>query len=253
MLCTFLKSDSGNVIVNGNNIGFDDDKIRNDLGIVFQDGLLDSLLSVKDNLKIRGSLYGLRGDKLDCAVNDVASMTCIKQYLNRPYGKLSGGQKRRCDIARALIHKPMILFLDECTTGLDPYTRKHIWKTIKSIQKINQMTVFLATHYMEEAVDTDYIVVIDDGVIIAKGTPIIIKQTYSNDKLYLISNDNIKLIETLNKNNIDYKLNGENIQILLNSTLDSLEILGLVKKIIQVLKLLKQVWMIVLLILLQRS
>ena len=93
MLCTFLKSDSGNVNVNGNNIGFDDDKIRNDLGIIFQDGLLDSLLSVKDNLKIRGSLYGLRGDKLDCAVNDVASMTCIKQYLNRPYGKLSGGQK----------------------------------------------------------------------------------------------------------------------------------------------------------------
>ena len=91
----------------------------------------------------------------------------------------------------------MILFLDECTTGLDSYTRKHIWKTIKSIQKINQMTVFLATHYMEEAVDTDYIVVIDDGVIIAKGTPIIIKQTYSNDKLYLISKKTIQVLKLL--------------------------------------------------------
>jgi multidrug/hemolysin transport system ATP-binding protein len=142
IICTFLKQDSGTVRVDGHILGQQDTEIRRIIGAVFQDGLLDSLLTIEENLKARGEFYGLKGAKLKAAVSRAAQIAGVSELLKRPYGKLSGGQRRRCDIARALIHTPKILFLDEPTTGLDPQTRKSMWETIIRFQRQNDMTVF---------------------------------------------------------------------------------------------------------------
>lgn len=184
-ICTFLKPDSGTVIVNGHLLGKEDDLIRRDIGTVFQENLLDDLLTVRENLMLRGGLYGLKGKKLAEAVDKAAKWSEVGDFLDRPYEKLSGGQRRRCDIARALLHMPKILFLDEPTTGLDPQTRQSIWNTVRHLQAQEKMTVFLTTHYMEEAEHADYVVVIDDGRIVAEGTPFSLKEAYTSDRLKL--------------------------------------------------------------------
>lgn len=183
MICTFLQPDSGTVVVNGHLLGKEDDKIRRDIGTVFQENLLDDLLTVKENLMLRGGLYGLKGKKLANAVSKAVKYCNVEDFLNRPYEKLSGGQRRRCDIARALLHTPKILFLDEPTTGLDPQTRQSIWNTVKRLQMQEGMTVFLTTHYMDEAESADYVVVIDNGKVAVKGTPFSLKEAYTSDRL----------------------------------------------------------------------
>jgi len=167
IICTLLKPDSGAVTVNGYTLGKQDDKIRKNIGIVFQDNLLDNLLTVKENLYTRGSFYGLSKKELLVAVEKAARAADVESFYNRPYGKISGGQRRRADIVRALVNTPKILFLDEPTTGLDPQTRKSVWDTIRNLQKGTGMTVFLTTHYMEEAAKADYVAVIDNGQISA--------------------------------------------------------------------------------------
>lgn len=189
IICTFLQSDAGKVVVDGNTLGKDDNAIRASIGAVFQDGLLDPLLTVRENLRIRAGFYGVRGKKLEDVIADVARRVGISEILNRPYGKLSGGQRRRCDIARALVNTPKILFLDEPTTGLDPQTRKSVWETITTLQRETGMTIFLTTHYMEEAAEADFVIVIDNGTIVAKGTPSDLKERYTSDKLTLVSKE----------------------------------------------------------------
>lgn len=208
MICTFLRPDGGSVIVDGSRLGEDDKHIRENIGIVFQNSLLDDLLTVEENLFIRGSFYNLKGDALKKAVLKAAKATELMGFLKRPYGKLSGGQRRRADIARALIHTPRVLFLDEPTTGLDPQSRRSIWNTIKKLQAEQGMTVFLTTHYMEEAEDADYCIVVDDGKIAAQGTPLDLKGRYAKDKLRIL------LAES-----------GEIINLKLESTTEALDIL----------------------------
>lgn len=130
MLCTFLKPDAGEVWIQGHQLQHEDEEIRKSIGIVFQDGLLDDLLTIEENMKVRAALYGLKGKELQKAINDIMNTMHIEKYAHRLYGTLSGGQKRKCDIARAFIHQPQILFLDEPTTGLDPQTRQEVWNTI---------------------------------------------------------------------------------------------------------------------------
>lgn len=232
IICTFLKQDQGTVIIDDNQLGKDDVAIRNIVGVVFQDGLLDSLLTVKENLQARGGLYGLKGKALEDAIIDTANKTNIIELLNRPYGKLSGGQRRRCDIARALLNTPKILFLDEPTTGLDPQTRKNLWEVITNIQKTYNTTIFLTTHYMEEAAEADYVIVIDHGKIVAKGTPIELKDKYSMDRLMIDTDDPQSVYELLDKNKIKYEKE-EPIKIMLNSTLDALAIIDLCRDYIK--------------------
>ncbi len=229
ILCTLLTPDAGTVTIDGLALGKDDDKIRHSIGIVFQDSLLDGTLTVYENLQLRGGLYGLSKKQLKAAIDKAAAVTDIRDFLNRPYGKLSGGQRRRADIARALINTPKILFLDEPTTGLDPQTRKMVWETITSLQKDTGMTVFLTTHYMEEAVLADYITIMGKGEVLAKGTPIELKQAYASDLLKVKPRDKNKLSEILDKNNIAHEYVGETFVIKLNSTLDALEILEQIK------------------------
>ncbi|NLW64672.1 MAG: ABC transporter ATP-binding protein [Clostridiales bacterium] len=225
IICTFLKPDCGTVIVDGLTLGRDDEEIRKIIGAVFQDGVLDDLLTVEENLRVRGGFYGLRGKVLSEAVRRTAEMTGITELLKRPYGKLSGGQKRRCDIARALIHTPKILFLDEPTTGLDPQTRKVVWETIGKVQKQSGMTVFLTTHYMEEAADADYVVVIDSGEIAAKGTPSELKERFSKDKLRLSTKEVDAVSKILGGMGADFELTADTFEIILETTLSSIPII----------------------------
>ena len=205
IISTFIKPDSGRVSVDGHVLGKDDNAIRSVIGTVFQDGLLDQLLTIRENLKIRGGFYGLKGRKLESRIKSAAETTGITDLLKRPYGKLSGGQRRRCDIARALVNTPKILFLDEPTTGLDPQTRRTVWETILSLQKDTGMTVFMTTHYMEEAAVADYIIIIDDGRIVAKGTPADLKEKYTTDRLVLFGSDLQKVCALLDAQNLKYE------------------------------------------------
>lgn len=226
IICTFLKPDSGSVTVDGYTLGKDDSAIRSSIGAVFQDNLLDNLLTVEENLKTRGSFYGLKGKALNTAVNKAAQITGVTELLKRPYGKLSGGQRRRCDISRALVHTPKILFLDEPTTGLDPQTRKVVWETITTLQKETGMTVFLTTHYMEEAAGADYVIVIDDGLIAAKGTPSDLKERYTSDKLSLVCKDKDAVRLQLDAQNILNKTIADQVVIMLPSTMSSVPLIN---------------------------
>lgn len=181
IMCGSLSKDSGTVIIDGENIDSDMGKITRKLGVVFQNSVLDSSLSVKDNLVSRASLYGIYGKEADARIGELAKILDFEKLMSRPLGKLSGGQRRKIDVARALLHKPKILILDEPTTGLDPQTRKILWEVIENYREKEGMTVFLTTHYMEEAADADYVVILDGGKISAKGTPLELKNTYTGD------------------------------------------------------------------------
>lgn len=185
IICGQLQKDSGTVFVDGVDTDKDVDKVKKELGVVFQNSVLDSTLSVYDNLENRAALYGIVGADFKTRLGELCDMFKLDEILKRPICKLSGGQKRRVDIARALIHNPQILILDEPTTGLDPQTRQMIWAIISKLRKKNKMTVLLTTHYMEEAADADYVVVIDSGKIAAEGTPHDLKNAYTGDFITL--------------------------------------------------------------------
>lgn len=227
ILNTFLKPDSGNVRIGGRALGKDDSKIRNEIGAVFQESLLDPLLSVKDNLTFRGSFYGLRGKSLKEAVSNAAEKTGVTEFLSRPYGKLSGGQRRRADIARALLNTPKILFLDEPTTGLDPQTRLAVWETVQKLQKDSGITVFLTTHYLEEAENADYVVIMDGGKIAAKGTPVELKTEYVSDilRLYPINEKSADLKNLLKNHGINFTVAKDSLQIPIASTFSALPLI----------------------------
>src|SRR5699024_4558544 len=195
ILLTLLKQDKGTIHVKGFTVGKHDDQIRKEIGDVFQDRLLDPLLTVKENLSLRGSFYGMSKQTTEKAMMNAVAATNLTDFLNRPYGKLSGSERRRTDIARALIHQPSILVLDEPTTGLDAQSRKSIWETILRLQEKTKMTVFLTTHYIEEATESDFVVVMDKGKIVAKGTPEQLKTAYSAHRLVITPKDYAKMRE----------------------------------------------------------
>lgn len=194
IICGLLKKDKGTVLVDGSDIDHGLDKISKTLGVVFQSSALDKPMSVKDNLRSRAALYGIYGKEFKNRLDELATMLDFKKLLNRKVGKLSGGQKRKIDIARALIHKPKILILDEPTTGLDPQTRKIIWNVMDDLREKENMTIFLTTHYMEEASDADYVVILDRGQIVARGTPVELKNEYTGDfiTLYGVAEEEVK-------------------------------------------------------------
>lgn len=181
IICGQLGANSGTVTVDGHDLNKEIDVIKRDIGVVFQYSALDKVLGVKSNLKSRAALYGIFGEEFEKRYDELDKMLGLKELEKRAVGKLSGGQRRRCDIARALIHSPKILILDEPTTGLDPQTRKTVWSVIETLRRRGDMTVFLTTHYMEEAADADYVVILNAGRIVAKGTPVELKNAYTGD------------------------------------------------------------------------
>ncbi|MBQ7353319.1 MAG: ABC transporter ATP-binding protein [Clostridia bacterium] len=221
IMCTQLKKDSGKIIIDGCDLDKGSDKIKRRLGVVFQASVLDNALSVYDNLESRAALYGITGDAFKKRLDELSTLLKFKDLLKRTFGKLSGGQKRRIDIARALIHQPKILVLDEPTTGLDPQTRKLIWDVIYELKENQQMTVFLTTHYMEEASEADYVVILDNGKVSAKGTPHELKTSYTGDyiTLYNACEDNVKSL------NLPYEKTKDSYKISVSSTKEATDII----------------------------
>ena len=189
ILCGQLAKDSGSVRVCGESIDQNMPHIARKLGVVFQNSVLDGALSVRDNLRSRAALYGITGAAFKARLAELAELLDFSGLLNRTLGKLSGGQRRRIDIARALLHRPEILILDEPTTGLDPQTRKLLWDVVQELRRQENLTVFLTTHYMEEAADADYVVILDSGAIAAEGTPLDLKNAYTGDFITLYGVD----------------------------------------------------------------
>lgn len=183
MICGQLIADSGEIQVSGKNVKSSGHEIKEMIGVVFQDSVLDKPLSARENLKSRAALYGITGIDFDIRLKELIDIFDLHEFIDRPLGKLSGGQRRRVDIARALLHRPQLLILDEPTTGLDPQTRKMIWNTIETLREKENLTVLLTTHYMEEAASASYVVIIDHGRIAAEGTPYELKNDYVRDYL----------------------------------------------------------------------
>lgn len=197
IICGQLSRDSGNITIDNHDLDKDLDAIKSELGVVFQTSVLDPALSVYDNLESRAVLYGIKGAEFKKRLTKLAKILDFKDLLSRPVGKLSGGQRRRIDIARAIIHQPKILILDEPTTGLDPQTRKTLWSVIANLRECDHMTVFLTTHYMEEAAEADHVIIIDSGKIVAEGTPLELKNQYTGDyiSIYGITKQSIKKLK----------------------------------------------------------
>lgn len=231
ILCTLLAPTSGSVTVCGREIGKEDNIIKKHIGAVYQNNCLDKLLTVKENLLIRGSLYVSDREQLIKNIERVSGILDLGDILKRPYGKLSGGQKRRCEIAAALIHSPDILFLDEPTTGLDPAARKSVWETVRSLQRETGMTVFLTTHYMEEAAQADHIAIMDKGHLTRFGTPFELKEKYARDKL-VVTLKGRGAESLLAAMECPYSLSGDKAVIDIRSTMDALPLLEKIQDMI---------------------
>lgn len=186
MLCTLFRPTAGEIRIGGSVLGREDEAIRNKIGVVYQNNCLDDRLTVRENLLVRGSLYERDIRKLKESMEQVCERLRLEETLDRHFGMLSGGQKRKCEIARALLHTPEILFLDEPTTGLDPATRKTVWESLEKMRQ-DGMTIFLTTHYMEEAAKCSHIAVMDSGKISEYGAPFSLKERYSRDRLRLMA------------------------------------------------------------------
>ena len=196
IICGQLQKDSGKITVDGCDLDKSTQSVKRELGVVFQNSVLDKALTVRENLESRAALYSISGTAFKNRLSELAGLLDFEDLLKRPVGKLSGGQRRRIDIARALLHKPKILILDEPTTGLDPQTRKTLWNVVSELQKNENMTVFLTTHYMEEAADANYVVILDSGKIAAEGSPLELKNTYTGDfiTLYGVTEPQVKTL-----------------------------------------------------------
>lgn len=221
IMCGELSRDSGEIFINGKDIDKEMKLIREKIGVVYQNNVLDKALTVYDNIKYRAALYNITGDEFEKRYEYLAELLDFKELKKRTYGKLSGGQRRRIDFARAIIHEPEILILDEPTTGLDPQTRKLVWQVIDNLRKEKNLTFFLTTHYMEEVVDADYVVIINQGSVVAEGTPIDLKNKYTGDfiNIYSASLDEIK------KLNLKYQEIPNGYRIEVKNTLEATKLI----------------------------
>lgn len=227
ILCTLLDKTAGTVSVDNLVLGEDDEQIRHRIGVVFQGGVLDGVLTVRENLLLRAAFYGLTPQKARQRIENLAGRLSMQEFLSGRYERLSGGQRRKCDIARALLARPRILFLDEPTTGLDPQSRIDLWKTIDEIRREEGMTVFLTTHYMEETEQADRVAIMDHGKILCLDTPQRLKSLYSSDTLRLIVKEGCRAsLEPLLP---AYTVTADTYVIRMKNGLDAVELLTKVK------------------------
>lgn len=225
MLSTLLAADGGSAQVCGEVLGKSDEAIRKKIGIVYQQNCLDDILTIKENLICRGILHGATNKEAKARLEELSDILFLKDILNKRFCKLSGGQKRRCEIAAALMHAPELLFLDEPTTGLDPATRKEVWSVIDRLRAETGMTIFLTTHYMEEAEGANRIIIIEKGKICAQGTPFELKEKYAADiaKIYCDDENKEDVSEILAGNGI-YAVSEEyGLSFTLKNTIDATE------------------------------
>jgi multidrug/hemolysin transport system ATP-binding protein len=229
ILCTLLASMEGEVTICGFRLGKEDREIRRKIGVVFQDNTLDGNLTVKENLITRAALYDKRSKSIQDNLNYVCDILDIEDLLARQFRKLSGGQKRRCEIAKALMNRPEILFLDEPTTGLDPQTRQSVWASIEKLRKEDNMTVFLTTHYMEEAAKAQYISIMESGKLVADGTPSQLKEKYAHDMLKLVPEDEEDIEKYLREVELSFEKKSNHYHVIIPNTMYGLDILNQLK------------------------
>lgn len=232
ILCQILNKDEGEIIINGYNLSKEGHLIKPLIGIVFQTSVLDYDLTVYQNLRSRASLYNMPKQIVEERIDELIKLFDLSKVVNIQYKKLSGGQKRRVDIARALINRPKILFLDEPTTGLDPNTRILVWDIINYLIKSEDLTVFLTTHYMEEVIQAHQVVIIDEGEIVASGTPDKLKEDYASDILRIISARNEKIDTLFEENKITYTYERDSYKVLIENSLNAYEIISLSPKVL---------------------
>lgn len=231
IIATLLSKNEGTIKVLGYEVGVDDDEIRKRIGVVFQQSMLDDLLTVRENLLVRASFYNLDKHQFEARLKELKEYINIESFLDQRYGKLSGGQRRKADIARALLHWPELLILDEPTTGLDPKSRKDIWNLISKLRHEKELTIFLTTHYMEEVVDASKVVVLDEGNIVAQGSSEELRLQFSSDRVKIIPKPGLE--ERLKQDNIAYYLVNDTINIELDSCFQGLPIIETYKDWIQ--------------------
>ncbi|MET4060949.1 multidrug/hemolysin transport system ATP-binding protein [Arthrobacter sp. UYP6] len=193
-LTTVLSFNAGDATVSGHNVRSEAGEVRKDIGVVFQDSVLDPLLTGRENLRTRAKFYSADAAANDVRIKELSAMIGIDDFVDRRYGTYSGGQRRRVDIARALLHSPSILFLDEPTAGLDPASRAMVWSTIRELRDRHGLTVFLTTHYMEETEEADRVCIIERGRIIADGTPAQLRARHSSSVLSVTTADRPSLL-----------------------------------------------------------
>ncbi len=209
MICSILEKDGGKIYVGGYDLDEDPFAVKRELGVVFQTSVLDKELTVRQNLEIRTSFYSLSKEEAARNIGEISRLLELGPLFNRPVKQLSGGQMRRVDIARAMVHRPRLLILDEPTTGLDPKTRLSVWSLIDRIRSETGMTVFLTTHYLEEAEKATDVVILEKGSIIARGTPNELKNAYSKDRLVCYRERSGELEELLRRDNAVFSYDGE--------------------------------------------
>ena len=227
IICSLLAYDSGTVEVFGRDVS--DPSVKGDIGVVFQDPMMDARLTVRENLTVRGGLYGLSEESLRGSVDRALEVSDSAEFADRRYGTLSGGQRRRADIARALVHRPRLLLLDEPTAGLDPQTRKRMWDTIIGLNRDEGLTVLLTTHYMEEAAGADDIVIVNRGEIAAHGTPAMLRERYCSDTVSVVPKDMSAVRGLLDSKGIAYEMHADTVEIALASTVDAVPIIRMLE------------------------
>ena len=225
IVCSLLGYDSGEVEVFGRPVT--DPSVKGDIGVVFQDPMMDGRLTVRENLTVRSGMYGLSGNVLKESVDRALEVSDSVEFADRPYGKLSGGQRRRADIARALVHSPRLLLLDEPTSGLDPQTRRHIWDTVNRLNREEGLTILLTTHYMEEAAGADDIVIINHGEIAAHGTPAMLRERYCSDRMTVVPKDMGAVASVLSDAEIGFSVRADTVEIPLASTVDAAPVVAM--------------------------
>jgi len=224
IISTLKKPTSGKVIVDGETLGENDEAIRRKIGIVFQYSVLDNLLTVRENLMLRGALYEPTRENLKKRIETLKDLIGFADYIDQPFKTLSGGQKRKIDVARALLNNPQYLILDEPTTGLDPSTRENIWALINTLRTQNNMTIILTTHYMEEVANCDDIVIIDHGEIIAHDSAENLRKKHAGDTAVLTPK-NDKLTKVLKADKIFFKSHKNTLRIPLKSSFEGIDLI----------------------------
>lgn len=222
ILSTLLEPTEGDVYVLGHKLGVDDHEIRKKIGVVFQHPMLDDLLTVEENLLIRSSFYDIDKSSFYQRIEEINEYLEIKPFFKQRYKNLSGGQRRKADIARSLLNWPEILILDEPTTGLDPKSRKDIWKLIDKLRQDKEITIFLTTHYMEEVADANRVIVIDQGEIVANGSSEELRLQYSFDRVKIIPKNGLKTL--LDKDKVEYYIVNDTINIQIDGCFSGLEL-----------------------------
>ena len=231
-LCTIQEKTQGELRINGHDVTHQKDKVRKDIGIVFQESTLDGKLTVEENLKLHCDFYKVPKAEVKERIDFVLDLVDIKNRRKSSVDSLSGGMKRRAEIARGLVHFPKVLFLDEPTTGLDPQTRANVWEYIHKLQKQKNITIFLTTHYMDEAEICNQVAIIDGGKIVAHDTPANLKKKYTSTTMKIKTSNPDSLIVYLAERSIKYLCENGLVTIYATNTEDVLAITTEFKEII---------------------